>query len=57
MKEYVFKRVSRITESVKVPWYLWILFFSSHIAIIQEGIVLINEKGNKRIIWESMEKK
>lgn len=52
MAWYFFRNVKRITGSIKLPWFLWMIFLSSYILIIQEGIEQINDKGETRILWK-----
>ena len=57
MNEYVLKKVKRISPMwshhyCKMSWWRQIIVLLYGCILYQEGLVLMDEKGNQRVIWE-----
>ena len=53
-KEYILKKVSRQIGFVSSGFFMYFLTGYLGDVVIQEGIKLIDEEGNTRIIWEKL---
>jgi hypothetical protein len=53
MTWYFFKKCRRLYTVITPPWWLMIIGIEP-VAVYQEGIVQINERGETREIWEEI---